>query len=227
MSANGKGEWPTAVQVRQWLDLPRHAIDKLTKDGVLQRKQDERGIWRWDPVSIERYLAAEQEDAQKEPEEDPIGTAYRDQTAALRAAQSHVESLLRLVTTPAQDQLRLLQDDLARARARIAELESRFDGMIEAREALLSQAQERELAAAEAAQRSARKDRLLKLAENRALPLLDKYLQSGKADVAMRLLESLEPTMVQALATSGLLKPDQLELLKQLLPDAEGPIDGA
>jgi len=215
MSDIDKDEWLTAVEAMQLSKMQRSTLaDAVKREGV-ETYKDSSGRIRYEPSGIESLVRILPQAAGVD-----VASAFKEFAFAAKNSAMHAEKLLALVTVPSERLLDKLSSELAAARARIAYLEERMDSAVSAREALLSQQADRDIAAQSARATLERKERIVRIAESRLPQVIDRFLGGAKAATAMRLLDSLEPAVFDALLSSGILTPEQTEMLKELTPES-------
>ena len=211
-----KDEWLTAVEAMHLSKMQRSTlVDACKREGVESYK-DSSGRIRYEPSGIESLARTVAPAAGID-----VASAFKEFAFAAKNSAMHAEKLLSLVTVPSERLLDKLSGELAAARARIVYLEERMDAAVAAREALLSQQADRDIQAQSAKAALDRKERIVRIAESRLPAVIDRFLGGGaKAATAMRLLDSLEPAVLEALLSSGILTPEQADLIRELMPES-------
>lgn len=208
-----RDDWLTVAEAMSLTKLPRRSLGAEVRRTNVESYKDSTGLVRYEPSGIESLVPP------------PAGTvdvasAFKEFAFAAKNSALHAEKLLALVTVPSERLLDKLSCELAAARARIVYLEERMDSAVSAREALLSQQADRDIQAQAAKSAHDRKERIVRIAETRLPQVIDRFLGGAKAATAMRLLDSLDPAVYEALLSSGILTPAQAEMLKELTPES-------
>jgi hypothetical protein len=149
-----------------------------------------------------------------------------------RHAMRHSELLFQLTMKPLQLATSVLQDENAALRRTVEKLQEERMGVIEKYEELLSMKHERDLDLKQFEGNEERKAALVKMVIEGAGPMLIQKLTStlggvnaDRARAGMKLLESVSPSDWAMISTSGMLTPEQVELLKKALGDKAPKVD--
>jgi hypothetical protein len=239
LTVNGSGAdwqaWPSAAQVKTRLEITQAQLNALITSGRVVRWQCPDGKLRFDPSDVDELSdemgadAEKRETAQASKEKnDELATVLSRAVSLLKIAQEHTEKLFSISTGPIQrgtDFLLRINDQQA---SRIEYLEKQHGEMFIAREALLSQQQERDLKARRVELGSQNVKHAIDQVTDALGPIAHQILGNlglkiGKAHPGLELLQSIDPALLMSLVQLNLLSPQQLKLCREIWPDLEWP----
>jgi len=212
-----KDEWLTTAYVQKLMRCSETKVRRIAKQQGIKTYKDENADLRYDPDAVDAYLL-ERDQGQAASSE--LSSTLKSVVESAKHAQAHAATFASLFVVPSQNATEALRRDLEAARCRIVYLETRMDEAVSAREALLNQQLDRDLLAQEAKAKLDRRERIVRIAENKLPQVIDRFLGGAKAATAMKLLESLEPPIFDALLASGILTPEQAAMVRELAPES-------
>lgn len=211
-------EWLGTAYVCKLMRASEAKVRRVAKQQGIKTYKDAQGDLRFNPDDVDAYLLERDQGSAASSE---LASTLKSVVESAKHAQAHAATFASLFIVPSQNVADALRKDLEAARCRIVYLETRMDEAVTAREALLNQQLERDLIAQEAKSKLDRKERIVRIAENKLPQVIDRFLGGGaKAAAAVKLLESLDPALLDALLASGLLSAEQAALVKELAPES-------
>lgn len=198
--------WYSRAIAAKKLGISLSTIIRKVDDGSIPATADSEGVWWFDPKEIDPLV----------PEAASEGSAAVIQATAhaLKQAQDHNEVLLRHATDPSQAALRLIMRTNERLTLENKELRDREAENYKAREALLSEAHERELASRIVEARERRYEEGFKLLLGYAPMLITQMSGGKKLKPLLDVIESLEPEQIKFLVPDFLTEEQAQEILK-------------
>jgi hypothetical protein len=163
-----------------------------------------QGVKRFEPEELESCNS--EADGDTKPLLDTLNES-------LRIAQDHAKSLLGSVTAPAKALLDMYMSECQRLRERCSQLEDKHLAQVQAYERLLSEANERELAAATQRAAQERAAQATKLFFEMAPELLNQLMSGSKVN---RLISGLTNDQIEVLRRSDLLSEEQLATIETM-----------
>lgn len=210
--------WFSRSQAVQKTGKSLSTIKRMIDSGDIVAEVDSDGIWWCSPDDINALEKAA-------PTEGHAG--FVDATTShIKQLHDHEETLIRLITDPANAALKIIMDTNKRLTAENADLRERDRANYEAREKLLSEAHERELASRMVDAREKRYEEGFKLLMQYAPKLLEQASGASKLKPLASLVVSLDDAMIDMLVPEFLTEKqakDLKEAKKQLITSGIKP----
>lgn len=197
--------WYTRAITAKKLGISLSTLLRRVEEGTYYSEPDGEGIWWFNPKEIDALV----------PEAASEGSAavISATAQALKQAQDHNEVLLRVATEPSQMALKLLMRANERLEGENKVLRERETEYLKAREQMISEAHERELASRIVDAREKRYEEGFKLLITYAPKLIEQA--SGMKDLKplIEVLDGLDDAMIDMLVPSFLTE-DQAKKIK-------------
>lgn len=227
--------WISRTRAVARLMVNTRRFDKLIADSELPAGlKCPDGTLRWNPAVIDALADAldgksDTVNAAELKGEADLGKATAAQVAV---STNHAERLIVLLEKPMLQAMRELRqvnndlrDELERTRERLHITEQARTDLITAREQLLSEQAARDIAARESAAKDARKKQMVDVFLSRAPGVLDAVTKTlgissqdqVKVKAVIDLANQLDPAVLEMLASSGVLTPEQVGLVETII----------
>jgi DNA-binding transcriptional MerR regulator len=182
--------WPGRRQAAQMLGIMPGMLDRLVRKGRV-RYVEVGGLRRYCPQDLDTLTDVEERNSADE--------VVASTTAALRAANAHAESMIRLLVEPSERVLAMLSEENKALRARCAQLEDRHVAMLEAHEKAVSAEHERKLVANAVLREQDRADQAAKVVLERGPLLIEQFMMGA---YTQKFLGSITPNQLDALSSA-------------------------
>jgi hypothetical protein len=182
--------WPGRRQASQMLGIMPGVLDRMVRKGRI-RYVEVGGVRRYCPQDIDTLTEVDEKTSGEE--------VLASTTAALRVANSHAESMIRLLVEPSQRVLQMLSEENKALRERCAQLEDRHVAMLEAHEKAVSAEHERKLVASAILREQDRADQAAKVVLERGPTLIEQFVMGAHTQ---KFLASISPEQLEALSTA-------------------------
>lgn len=207
------------------LEITPLELERMARDGEIQRYKTKDGAWRYDPDELAE-IAADLAKIPKPTPGMPMAEGFNAGTSLVKQAQANVESLMKLVVEPMKLALASLKDTNEALLEENKELRRGREETVCAREALLNQQLERDLVRNMAAKREQWRDEAWKEVKPQLGRLTDalatKWLKADpdqlkKMDAAQKLIQGLDIAKLAALLEMDFLSETEKTYLRTII----------
>lgn len=145
-----------------------------------------------------------------------LAMLIREQMRATAETRKERQDTIRVMQAPLELGLKMIEAATATSSKRLEHLESVWDRMIETSEAMIAAQHSRAMLDQKQADTSAMRKNGLALLDKHGPMLMNKWQLTREAQMALQFLGSLDPKIVDVVAATGVLTPEQTELLARL-----------
>lgn len=218
-------QWPEAKAAAAQLEITQRQLIQYVRSNKLSRWRAPDGSWRYRPEELEklrdRIMGADDAPA-FEGHQASIADVLAANVALLTQAQNFIEQLMKNVTQPMAKGIEFLTEISRQQNERIDKLQGAYDIAIATKERLLTEEELRNLMRSSEGSKERRKGEAWQLLMAQGPKLLQQLGESfvaknPEALAAAKLINSLDPTFVEAFAESDMLDLEQKTLLKVII----------
>lgn len=197
--------WPTRHKAAVRLGIHVRTLDRMVTAGEIHPVKDKHGVKRYNPEEID---AVDSESGESEIK--PVLDSLND---GIKLAQGHAEAFFKMVNEPAKELLVIFKEENQALREENKKLRDQQLETVESYQAILSEANNRELAKQESAARIERMNQGFNMLMSVAPELVGQVLASNRM---RKLVHEIDDVKFEALVTADVLTPEQVETLKTL-----------